>query len=898
VGLEVIAITDHNYASKEFIPYLRDAAREFSSESGYELAIFPGFEFTADVGRGLHVLAIFDPREDLERIDHVLTACGVSHPRFSSGQPNPSRKRLTDIIEVVQRNVNGGVLGLVILPHSQENSGIFDTERIADWLQAIEFINSDLLCLEVPKPASQMSEGWQRLFRAGSDCLPEWRRLRPIALIMSSDAKALREGEADNYIGIRHTWIKLSSPTIEGLRQAFLANESRILLSDPVLPPAYIDTVEISACKFFPDRPLRFGLSNQFNAIIGGRGTGKSTLLEYIRWALCDQPIEFSQDDTLLGEIPQFAAKRASLIRDTLKSNGEEQAYVRISAIINNSIHYITRYANDERVMLKIGEGEENESNPEQIRLLFPIQAYSQKQLSTVAVRIEELRRFVESPIQSEIQQANRRIADHAEVLRNFYRRLWRVRELANRKDTQESQTRSIRSQIESLRSEISGLSPEDRGVLDHHGLFVKERQIVESLSNELIEIRKGIEEAKIKVERISSESSTPDDLPQIEKIRHLKAIVKAIVDYVSRYLEDGLLYVEENKQDFEAKKTELNAIHCLHDEAYRAATERAAENRTKLIAIDGLNLKQTEIEKELVQVEGELKDIHIGEDEKETAITLWTNLHSARGDLLDRECQALEARSEGDIRARLKRGGDVQKAINTLRRSLEGSQCREEWLESLERHLINAENPAEQWIALLNEFRALAEFETDIERSDLLPECPELLRLGFTANALRRVASRMTKETWLDLLVVSLDDLPEFFFCANPTTVIPFVSASPGQQATGLLSVLLRQEGGPLLIDQPEEDLDNANIGRIVEGIWKAKCQRQLLIISHNANLVVNGDAEQIIHCDYNNERDRSSGKIATAGSIDETRVRDAITRIMEGGEKAFKLRRAKYGF
>jgi type III restriction enzyme len=66
----------------------------------------------------------------------------------------------------------------------------------------------------------------------------------------------------------------------------------------------------------------------------------------------------------------------------------------------------------------------------------------------------------------------------------------------------------------------------------------------------------------------------------------------------------------------------------------------------------------------------------------------------------------------------------------------------------------------------------------------------------------------------------------------------------------------------------------------------------------SHDANLVVNGDAELVIHCDYLAEVDRSKGRIAVQGALDCPHVCDAIKNVMEGGERAFRLRQEKYGF
>jgi type III restriction enzyme len=83
-----------------------------------------------------------------------------------------------------------------------------------------------------------------------------------------------------------------------------------------------------------------------------------------------------------------------------------------------------------------------------------------------------------------------------------------------------------------------------------------------------------------------------------------------------------------------------------------------------------------------------------------------------------------------------------------------------------------------------------------------------------------------------------------------------------------------------------------------IVKQLWLAKGMRQIIFASHNANLVVNGDAELVAWFGYRNEGDQSRGTIMGVGAIDVTEVRDAIKAIMEGGEAAFRLRREKYGF
>jgi ABC-type cobalamin/Fe3+-siderophores transport system ATPase subunit len=118
----------------------------------------------------------------------------------------------------------------------------------------------------------------------------------------------------------------------------------------------------------------------------------------------------------------------------------------------------------------------------------------------------------------------------------------------------------------------------------------------------------------------------------------------------------------------------------------------------------------------------------------------------------------------------------------------------------------------------------------------------------------------------------------------------IEFRRASQGEQAASLLNILMNQSNGPLIIDQPEEDLDNKIINEIIDTIAAAKNERQLIMATHNANIVVNGDSENVI--------EMVLGQQTSAGAIDEENVRLAITETMEGGKDAFELRRRKYNF
>ena len=106
---------------------------------------------------------------------------------------------------------------------------------------------------------------------------------------------------------------------------------------------------------------------------------------------------------------------------------------------------------------------------------------------------------------------------------------------------------------------------------------------------------------------------------------------------------------------------------------------------------------------------------------------------------------------------------------------------------------------------------------------------------------------------------------------------------------------MLLDQPGGPLIVDQPEGDLDNKVISAVTEKLHDAKQRRQIIFASHNANIVVNGSSELVISMDLGPDGKRA---IHCAGAIDAAVVCATITATMEGGEKAFRDRKSKYGY
>lgn len=126
-----------------------------------------------------------------------------------------------------------------------------------------------------------------------------------------------------------------------------------------------------------------------------------------------------------------------------------------------------------------------------------------------------------------------------------------------------------------------------------------------------------------------------------------------------------------------------------------------------------------------------------------------------------------------------------------------------------------------------------------------------------------------------------------------------PLGRLSAGQRSTAILLLALLESDGPLILDQPEDDLDNRFIYEgVVRRLRDTKEQRQFLIATHNANIPVLGDAEQIVILAAEQEGDRLRAHVAQRGSIDDADLHGPLEDVLEGGREAFERRKQKYGF
>ncbi|WP_270373654.1 TrlF family AAA-like ATPase [Marinicauda sp. Alg238-R41] len=884
-GLDAIAITDHH--DMVFVRYVRDAAAQETDAEGNplpeheQIVIFPGIELTLAVP--CQAIMLLDADFEDNRFDAVLTALTIS-PAPTTDEKTAQTERLDhiDSLKTLKAKLDEHTWlkdRYIILPNVS-GEGKFSLLRtgMAPKYKDMPFVGGYL-----DGSKSGLKEGSLNIL-SGKD--KAWGNKR-IACFQTSDSR--REDHAE--LGKHSSWVKWASPTAEALRQACLAQESRIADAEPSLPSVVITSISVQNSAFLG--PLELSFNPQYNALIGGRGTGKSTILEYLRWALCDQPPAASEEDA-----PDYQARRLRLINGTLKPFS---ATVDVTFTVNGVPHQVRRASKDGSVQIKVGDDELRPCTDSEVRTLLPIQAYSQKQLSNVSVRLDELARFITAPIRTELDKLERQMDEQTEKLRKSFSTRQRQKTIEKDIERLALEIRSYQEQANQIRASLGGLSDDDRRLLELGRHFDRAEQAIEIRKSRLESTKERVNVLADGIRPGESDEvlDLPEEFPERTLIDALFADYNSLIAEVDTALSEISARIDQTLADAsESQWVQWEGKVSAYREAYNAALERSSAHKDRMEQLKGLEDKVGGLQRELSSLREELKFYKKAAETYQTEQERLHEIRLQRDALIQQQCDALTERSDGAIRAVVHRYSNAGKFAAALRERLSGSNLRTTKIEQIAQAIIDSEDPHRAWLGTLEDLENLANFDPDAESTDHMPETQFLTSAGATKGDCEKVARKLEAEDWLSLALTEIESEPHFEYRSREGEYINFSNASSGQQATALLRTLLNQAGPPLLIDQPEEDLDNPVMQEVVEQVWSAKKRRQIIFVSHNANLVVNGDAELVAWCEYRKAGDQSGGKIAGEGAIDIPAAREAIKRIMEGGEAAFNLRREKYGF
>lgn len=880
-GLGAVALTDHHDIC--FIKYVQLAAQGLDL-AGFNAAtfvpdptrqnpiVFPGLELTLRVP--CQALVLLDANAGVPLQEALLGALGLSppHDELSAQGPNPSDLPFDSLEELEDRLKTPTLAGrVIILPHVGQNA-----HRSLIRQDGFSQKYAKMPCVGgyIEQDHSAFDNGHSNKLNGGD---PNYGN-KAVGVFQTSDAR-----HADfRLLACRTTWVKMAEPTAEGLRQACLSRGSRLFQVEPHLPTRFISKVEITNSVYLG--ALEQNLNPQFNAFIGGRGTGKSTFLEFIRWAMQDQPVDLSAENGVDRKRQHF-----------LNTLAEVGGVVRVHWSIDGTPHVVTFDPSHGILKLKVGGDAERDASAEEIKTLLPIRAYSQKQLSSVSGKRSELQRFVEEPIRDRLRAFENDFEGQRTAIRTNYTNRRRRRDLSSQVQLQQTQLASVQERIRTLQAGLKNMPAEAELAMQEHSGRLQEQGYINAAEERWADLLSDLDKAGLQFQPPLKPTLPEGDTPQKNRLTNIEMQIDVRVEVLRKAVVKAKAEFEDSMKVVGGLIDQWTADHEKHLSILATAQSQQKVNAVALAQLAQLRKEEAAALAEINRLQKLLAATPDGDAALPEAWTKWVGLHTQRSAALAEQCRSLSLQSVSRLAVELQAGRDVDAALTVLEAKLQGARIHPVRWDALRTWLSEDGMAVQRWHSLCKDLLVLVE-SAGAPSAPAAP-LPNLPSWELTEQMRAGIRQALSFDGWLELATLTIQDVPSFFYTGGGTRIL-FEQASAGQQATVLLTLLLKDATGPLLIDQPEDDLDNAVIGGVIDDIMQAKQHRQLLFASHNANLVVNGDAELVVTFRSVTQNGRARGVVECEGAIDCRPVREAITEVMEGGKKAFELRRQKYGF
>ncbi|MCA9561585.1 MAG: hypothetical protein H6704_10935 [Myxococcales bacterium] len=841
-GLHAVALTDHDTAA--WTEDVRAAARAVHAETGRSLAVYPGVELSVS-DRALHLLVVFDPASPAGIVD-----------RFVGRTRHPGN---TDPCAAARAAVEMG--GVCLWAHANGPKGVLMNEQgDAPCKRGPPFWRL-LACPEVVGMEIVPELSFDAVWLRAED--PDHRRTAPpLGIVHCSDA------HETGRLGGRWTWVKMSRPTIEGLRLALVDGPLSLVPSsdDPNRHArCVIEGIAVENARYMGrPRPFEVGFSPWFSAVIGGRGTGKSTLVDLLRLALRRQA---EWPDSGSGE-----ALKAEFEARTSTADGVLRPETSICVVYRkDGQRYRLTYApRADAPALERRHGGRWEPDTGDIRRLFPVRIYSQKQLYALAQSPGALLEVIDDSGGFDAAGLHEQI----DAARNRY--------LERR-----AQARSVAARVQALgikRAELTHL----RTALDalqsgrHADVLASHRR----LSRAVRRVDEGTEALRDWLNRLAALADELPPAPEGDDAIIDAATRAAHVATCARLAEIGRAAARDLgalTQSSRAALDELDGSEARRQlaDARQASDARYAETIAALEAegITDLGRHQEFVQRAAV-LEREIAQLDSLEDEarrlEREADEALRAFRDGRRALTDARAAFARSRDDDSIRLDVtmrpwaEAGSDFERH---LREQLGIETTFDKEGKALCARVMSA---ADGWAAALD---ALVQ---DL-RAHQDPTAPDI---GLTKRFDERLRTLDAEK--IDRIALFLPDDDVTVKYPTPGGWKKLERGSPGQKTAALLSFVLSLGDEPIVLDQPEDDLDNAVVYQlVVSRLRRLKRNRQIIVVTHNPNIVVHGDAELVISLEV-----RKGATQATTGGLQENTIRDEVCRVMEGGRKAFDER------
>lgn len=880
-GVEVLALADHN--SCTWAEVMVAAGKRAG------ISVFPGVEVTTASGSdGAHLIIFGGPEKTGEDFTKLLASvCGFDyeHPlRQPNGAPASSPLTLPQILDKLPDDY------LAFAPHAFNDNGIASKRTMKGDLRWKALHHHRLGAID-PGDLSNLEsmKSWHARFARRE--LNDFPCIDTLAFVSTSDAYDL------DAIGTRFTWIRMQEPSIEGFRQAFLDHEARIVCSwdDRVqhaspnqVGHAWIEEVTVAGASITPD-PVSVPLDARLNVIIGGRGAGKSTIVAGIRCLYGDTnglPAQArAEADRFVADVfgsatiaGRHALAHSGDVQSALWTREQGSTTARADATTTLT-NFKVRVINQKELFERAAT---STSDPH---------VTSRNLLNLVDDALASVPRGPGSPAEfaREVDEAStvwvaavRRLESERGAVAARALVVERVEELTRQVSAFDDETNRLRRRRnDRLRSEAAWF---DEQLSEASEAFTAISDAVTA----------ALTREPTRPPHASEDEERTDDLDQLSEIltqvtEDLRtALLAAITEARGKLTALGdqrqasawhALTVEA-EADHAAYLQELAALG-LDPSAYEQVRSQLANQQRALVDIDRRAARLPELET-------------AAEDAWSAVESLFADRRLARTALLD----GVAARS-GMLRFHLTSRADETAWVARVREllGLRSDGFLEE-VPSLGAWLWRDQGASPDRFKLWQHACITGNFGA-ITR-DAKMRAAWVNRLEALDPLVRaRLASEIPDDA------VAMEFLRENGDPASAADWQDLTAGSPGQRSAAMLSFVMHYGDEPLVLDQPEDDLDTEWITElVVRQLRSSRWTRQLIVVTHNANIPVNADAERVIVFENlgSGVRVRRTEGVGAAedklhiGPLEDADVRADIQKIMEGGIEAFVRRERRY--
>lgn len=794
------------------------------------------------------------------------------------------------IDQVCEKAQGMGVL--VIAAHIDEFNGICEisydnVNKLLDrqYLSAVQVVNVDVwekyqADHNIDAACAKLSEKYGR--EISKDKAKEWyntylQALKSDLPLLSFSDNPCDEGQSKHGlwgIGRSYTWLKMhTGPDLESVRQAFLSFDMRVRnifesrnIPD-IEPELWIQKVEIENTLLNENDTIEVSFNPQLNTIIGGRGSGKSSIIRVIAGGT--KSFDAENLDLIKAEQDNFYKqvnkkdKKGIFQKDskiTMYLNRAEQSY-------KLEIDDIQNMENQSRKLYRLEEGEWIEISDVNYLDFLKAQIYTQKQIYELAIDSNSLLSIIDRDIQ-EIDQV---VIDKDTKLNKVIAKCLEINDLEK---TIGEETRYI-TELKDIEEQISRY--ESSGISE----VLKKKQKFETQSkifndyyrtrNEQSEqLRKALDDLEPGDEKITiiEDLELKDIMTQaVERYAQRKNSIKEILDLINLDLENLKKEVEDSGWQNTGKDiaTQYNEVVAkLRNEGinFDKLDELLEKKKSKINDLDKVRVSKEKLE----IIQEERKQLYAEYSDASTQISQMRTkfLNNVIGQ---------DTNVKFQIQRRRNRVSFIQMMKTVLNKS---NATIDEDIEMFADIFFGKDGT--------EKFREVVQ---NIRNKNNTTDYAARTRAAIT---------EMTPEAFARMIYfIPEDDLVVSYKPEKSKKYIPLSNASAGQKTTAILTFLLAYGNLPLLLDQPEDDLDNKLVyDLIVTRLKKTKSKRQIIVVTHNANIPVNGDAEYIISMDS----DTDLIKTKYQGTMDDGNIRKEICDVMEGTQIAFEMRAKKYHF